>query len=196
LDPLALRSGTPHIGGNRSLVDIKLADPLEYLLHRGTSVALRSVRVNEFPRRARSKNAGCDALPRQIASGLRRTRVYRRLGIAGAQRLYEIFMLRGGPSWPMVDRRITRRKCLLLRPAPTGELGFESQARVHPVSFRSKSRVSPRPRWSCILVRTSSCYAGYALRHVGRSQKCVPPDHQPEGPAAHWPLFYVSAVTR
>src|SRR5882724_10242682 len=32
--------------------------------------------------------------------------------------------------------------CLLLPPAPTGELGFRVQARVHPVSLSSKSRTS------------------------------------------------------
>jgi len=40
---------------------------------------------------------GADALPRQIAGGLRRTKIYRRFRAAGARTLYAIFMLRGGP---------------------------------------------------------------------------------------------------
>ena len=109
--------------------------------------ARRSVRVHEFPRRARSNNAGCRHAPTSDCWRTWGTNVYRRFRTAGAGRLYAIFMSRGGPPGPMADCWITRRGCTLAwsqtqgrRLAPAARGGIPVPTRI-PASERTSQKL-------------------------------------------------------
>ena len=85
---------------------------------------------------------GADALPRQIAGGLRRTKIYRRFRAAGARTLYAIFMLRGGPFAAhdgLLENEAGMRSCLESKSKVAGGRRRQEEASPCPREYRHRS---------------------------------------------------------